>query len=482
MGTNAAIGKLILSCVVFFSCIFSGQSALVLAQTRSDWPMQGGTPSRNAVSTMANAPSEWDLSARKNVKWVASLGSLSYGTPVVSGGSVFIGTNNEGLRDSREAGDRGVLMAFRESDGEFLWQATSEKLASGMVNDWPEQGICSTPLVEGERLYYVTSRCEVVCLDTQGFRDGENDGPFVDEALKDPINADIVWVFDMMKEVKAFPHNMTSSAPVAYGDLIFVGTSNGRDEEGNLPSPEAPSLLALNKTSGQVVWSDRSPGENILHGQWSSAAVGKIGGQAQVVMGQGDGWVRGFEALSGKKLWEFDTNPKDSEWPRNRNNVIGTPVIVGDRIYIANGQDPENGEGVGHLYSIDGTKRGDITESGRIWHYQDIRRSISSAAVHDGLLYIPDFSGFLHCLQAETGQVKWVHDTFAPVWGSPLVVDSKVYLGDEDGDVVILKTGPAEQVLGEINMEGAVYGSPVPANGVLFIATYKQLVALAVKE
>ena len=373
-------------------------------------------------------------------------------------------------------------MAFRESDGEFLWQATSEKLASGMVNDWPEQGICSTPLVEGERLYYVTSRCEVVCLDTQGFRDGENDGPFVDEALKDPINADIVWVFDMMKEVKAFPHNMTSSAPVAYGDLIFVGTSNGRDEEGNLPSPEAPSLLALNKTSGQVVWSDRSPGENILHGQWSSAAVGKIGGQAQVVMGQGDGWVRGFEALSGKKLWEVDTNPKDSTWPKNRNNVINTPVIVGDRIYIANGQDPENGEGVGHLYSIDGTKRGDITESGRVWHYSDIRRSISSAAVHDGLLYIPDFSGFLHCLQAETGQVKWVHDTFAAVWGSPLVVDSKVYLGDEDGDVVILQTGSAEQVLGEINMEGAVYGSPVPANGVLFIATYRQLFALEVRE
>ena len=482
MGIVAGTGRIELRWALFSCWILLVGPDPVSGQSRNDWPMAGGTPSRNAVSTMPNLPAEWDLSTGKNVRWVAALGSVTYGTPVVSGGMVFVGTNNDGLRDPGQPGDRGVLMAIRESDGEFLWQAASEKLTSGMVNDWPEQGICSTPLVEGDRLYYVTSRCEVVCLDTQGFRDGENDGPFLDEELTEPVNADVVWTLDMMRELKVFPHNMTASSPVAYGDLIFVGTSNGRDEEGNLPSPQAPSLLALNKATGRVVWSDNSPGEHVLHGQWSSAAVGEIGGQAQVVTGQGDGWVRGYEALSGAKLWEFDTNPKDSVWPQNRNNVISTPVIVGDRIYIANGQDPENGDGVGHFYSIDGTKRGDITESGRVWHYQDIRRSISSAVVHDGLVYISDFSGFLHCLDVENGQVKWVHDTFAPVWGSPLIVEDRIYLGDEDGDVVILQTGPAEKVLGEINMEGAVYSSPVPANGVLFIATHKQLFGLALDE
>ena len=156
----------------------------------------------------------------------------------------------------------------------------------------------------------------------------------------------------------------------------------------------------------------------------------------QVVSAQGDGWVRGYEAATGKKLWEFDTNPKDSIWPRTRNEVISTPVIYEDRVYIANGQDPEHGEGVGHFYAIDPTKRGDITETGRIFHFDKIRRSISTAAIADGLVYIPDFSGFFHCLDAKTGQEYWVHDLTSAIWGSAMVIDGKVYLGNEDGDIV----------------------------------------------
>src|SRR5918992_1544740 len=112
---------------------------------------------------------------------LAGFASLTYGNPVVAGGMVFVGTNNEALRDPKQAGDRGVLMAFREADGQFLWQNTHEKLAAGRVNDWPYQGVCSSPLVEGERLYYVSNRGEVLALDIQGFRDGQNDGPLTDE-------------------------------------------------------------------------------------------------------------------------------------------------------------------------------------------------------------------------------------------------------------------------------------------------------------
>jgi outer membrane protein assembly factor BamB len=390
-----------------------------------------------------------------------------------------VGTNNEALYDPERVGDAGILLAFRESDGEFLWQAFSKKLASGRVNDWPYQGICSSPLVEGDRLYYVTSRGEVACLDTQGFRDGENDGPFKKEDRTSPHVADVVWIFDMMEEVGAFQHNMANSSPVAFGDLIYVSTSNGQDESHvNIPSPRAPAIIALNKNTGELVWEDNSVEDRILHGQWSSAAVGELGGVVQVVMGQGDGWVRGYQAVTGEKLWEFDTNPKDAEWPRTRNNIISTPVLYNDRVYIGNGQDPEHGEGVGHFYCIDPTKRGDITETGRVWHYDKIRRTISTAAIHDGLIYIPDFSGFLHCLDADTGEPAWVHDTFAAVWGSPLIADGKLYLGDEDGDVVVLKPGKEEVVLGEMNMGSSVYSSAVPANGVLFISSRNKLFAL----
>ncbi len=444
-----------------------------------DWPMWGGTPNRNMVSSMTGLPVEWDIAAKKNVKWVAELGSQTYGNPVVASGMVFVGTNNEGLRDPSKPGDRGVLMAFRESDGRFLWQATSEKLASGRANDWPYQGVCSSPLVEGDRLYYVTSRGEVVALDIHGFQDGENDGPFQDEEFTEPTDPDILWVFDMMEEIGLYQHNMANSSPVSYGDLIYLNTSNGQDESHvNVPSPNTPAIIALNKKTGELVWEDNSVGERILHGQWSSPSVGEVGDGVQVVMGQGDGWVRGYEALTGKKLWEFDTNPKDSAWPKTRNNIIATAVIYGNVVYIANGQDPEHGEGVGHLYAIDATQRGDITQTGLLWHYDKIRRSISTASVHDGLLYYPDFSGFLHCLDARTGKLLWVHETLAAVWSSTLVADGKVYLGDEDGDVVVLQAGREEKLLAEMNMRSSVYSTPVPANGALFIATRNRLFAL----
>jgi outer membrane protein assembly factor BamB len=476
------VGSLILL-GAFLGDVFSVKSVSASDPGTGDWPMWGGTPDRNMVSNMKGLPASWDITTKKNVKWVASLGSQTYGNPVVAGGMVFAGTNNEGMRDPKQPGDRGVLMAFRESDGEFLWQATSEKLPAGRVNDWPYQGVCSSPLVEGKRLYYVTNRCEVVCLDTQGFKDGENNGPYKDEKFTGQNDADIIWKFDMMEEVGSQPHNMSNSSPVSFGDLIYVLTSNGQDESHvNIPSPKAPCIIALNKNTGKLVWEDNSVGDRILHGQWSSPTVGRIGGVDQVMVGQGDGWIRGYEALTGKKLWEFDCNPKDSVWQKTRNEMIATPVVYDEKVYIANGQDPEHGEGVGHLYCIDATKRGDITQTGRVWHYDKIRRSISTAAIKDGLIYYPDFSGFLHCLDAKTGQVYWVHDMLAAVWGSALVVEGKVYLGDEDGDVVVLQAGKEKKVLAEMNMASSVYSTPVPANGVLFISNRNQLFALAEKK
>jgi outer membrane protein assembly factor BamB len=445
----------------------------------TEWSMWGGSPDRNMVSDATGLPTEWDVKTGKNIKWVAALGSQSYGNPVVANGVVLIGTNNEGLRDPKQPGDRGVVMAFKETTGEFLWQATFEKLSSGRANDWPFQGIASSPLVIDGVAYFTSNRGVVMAVDVQGFRDGQNNGPYKDEKLTGPNDVDIIWTFDMMEEVGAFPHNLSNSSPNFYENLLYVSTSNGQDESHvHIPSPRAPSIIAIDRTTGKLVWEDGSPGDKILHGQWSTPTVGTIGGVVQVVHGQGDGWVRGYEAKTGKKLWEFDTNPKDSVWPKTRNELIATPVIFDNVVYIANGQDPEHGEGVGHFYAIDATKRGDITESGRLWHYDKIRRSISTASIKDGLIYIPDFSGFLHCLDAKTGQVYWTHDMFAAMWSSALAADGKVYLGDEDGDVVVMQQGKEKKLLATNEMGSSVYSTVVTAKGVMYIMTRNNLYAI----
>ncbi|CAN5892687.1 hypothetical protein BH24ACI4_BH24ACI4_10350 [soil metagenome] len=474
--------------VLAFSALLSASAvalALVAAPepAHTEWPMWGGTPDRNMFSTMKGLPTTWDMKTKQHVKWMAELGSQTYGNPVVSGGIIFVGTNNEAMYDKEIKGDKGILLAFRESDGQFLWQAVHDKLPAGRAVDWPFQGVCSSPLVEDGIVYYVSNRGEVMAVDADGFRDGKNDGPYQDEKLTREVDVDIIWRYDMMEELGVQQHNMANSSPVAYQNLIFVSTSNGQDESHvNVPSPKAPSIIALDKKTGELVWEDNPVGERILHGQWSSAAVAQVGDTVQVVIGQGDGWVRGNEALTGKRLWEFDLNPKDSVWPKTRNEVISTPVIHENVVYIANGQDPEHGEGEGHLYAIDATKRGDITESGRIWHYRDIRRSISTGAHFNGILYYPDFSGFLHAIDMKTGKPHWKHDMFAAVWGSPMVIDGKVYLGDEDGDIAVLEAGPKMKLIAENNMGSSVYSTPVPANGTLFIVNRNQLVALSQKK
>jgi outer membrane protein assembly factor BamB len=454
------------------------------------WPMWGGSPDRNMISDATGLPTTWDVKTGKNVKWVADLGSQSYGNPTIGGGVVLVGTNNEAVRDPKQPGDRGVLMAFDEATGEFLWQGTFEKLSSGRANDWPFQGIASSPLIIGEVAYFMTNRAVLMAVDIRGFRDKENDGPFKQEKLSGPNDLDVIWELDTMEAVGNFPHNLANSSPVAYNNLIYISTGNGQDESHvNIPSPKAPSILAVDIKTGEPVWEDASPGDRILHGQWSTPALGTIGGVVQVVHGQGDGWVRGYDAVKGTKLWEFDTNPKEAVWPKTRNEIIATPVIVGDVVYIANGQDPEHGEGVGHLYAIDATKRGVITTTGRLWHYTDIRRTISTAAVKDGIVYYPDFSGFLHAVDAKTGKQLWKYDTYAAMWSSAMVADGKVYLGDEDGDVVVLPHGRtlkpkdpknpnAGPELATNVMDSSVYSTVITSKGVMFIMTRNKLYAI----
>ena len=167
----------------------------VLAQ---DVGMFGNTPSRNMASDETGLPAEWEASTGANVLWSQPVGSQAYGGPVVGGGRVFVGTNNESRRDPDIEGDKGVAMAFDANTGDFLWQMVHDKLSAGRVNDWPLQGVCSSAYMEGDRIYYVSNQAHVVCLDANGFADGENDGPVTDEADTSDIAGDVIWSYDMI--------------------------------------------------------------------------------------------------------------------------------------------------------------------------------------------------------------------------------------------------------------------------------------------
>jgi outer membrane protein assembly factor BamB len=446
---------------------------------------------------------------------------------------------------------------------------------------------------------------------------------------EDRNEADVVWKFDMMKELGVSQHNLATCGPTIWGDVLFICTSNGLDESHiNLPAPEAPSFMAMNKNTGEVLWTDNSPGENILHGQWSCPVVGVFKGVPQVMFPGGDGWLYSFRADRWKHgkpelLWKFDANPKESKWilggRGTRNNLVAVPVIYDRLVYVVVGQDPEHGEGDGHLWCIDPTRRGDVSpelvvdadgervphrrlqaaaewerirysgapvwdgldegkvseslrgeflrggvalpkgygletviagrqwiittniggveeqfkvrgytyrnrdqqrhsmtierrtsetvkpnpNSAVVWHYdkfdfdgdgefdfyEEMHRSIGSPTIKNDLLVISDFSGLVHCLNAKTGIPHWTCDLLAACWGTPLIVEDKVYVGDEDGDVAIFDLTPDPSnftqedpdglvPLHEINMDNSLCTTPIVVNNVLYIANRTHLFAI----
>ncbi len=454
-----------------------------------DWPMYGGTPARNMVNADAKGvPTEWGSKAGgKNVKWVADLGDRGYLPPAVAGGKVYVATNNHKPRDPNAKGDKAVLMCFNEADGKFLWQIVHDMPPEEVVTQAKPEGLLSTPTVEGDRLYYVTPAAEVVCASTDG---------------------KVVWRLDLMKEYKVYPHYVAFCSPLVVGDLVYVVTGNGRpggESDKPLPEPKAPSFVAVNKKTGKVAWQDSSPGEKIMEGQWASPAYAEVNGKGQVIFPGGDGWLYAFEPADGKLIWKFDCNPKGSEFridSRGTRNYLLAPVVHENRVYTVVGQQPDNGAGVGHLWCVDITRTGDVSEelakgtpnpnSGLVWHYggaaakgaardYTFGRSISACAVHDGLVYAAEYDGFLHCLDAKTGKQYWEEDLKGNVWASPLWADGKVYMPDDAGIVHVFEHGKEKKVVGTVDMEAGVKAAPVVANGVLYVVTDKRLFAIAAK-
>lgn len=463
-------------------------------------------PVRNPVNTTAkNLLTEWDVTKGTNVLWTAKLGRTSYGGPVIADGKIFVGTNNERPRDPNKKGDLGVVMCFDQKSGDFLWQATHEKLKSG-DNDFPRQGVASSPVVEGEYLYYVSNRCEVVKAHVDG--NGKKE-------------AKIEWAYDMIGKENVYPTFLAICSPLIVGDNVYVVTANGVDPNNHkVVNPKAPSFLAINKKTGKPVWRSNLPGTNIMEGQWTNPVFANPEGKKpQVIFPGGDGWLYSFEPKTGELLWKFDCNPKSAKFLPNNARLsnklyfLATPVIWENKLYIGMGRNPDDGPGEGHFWCVDVTKEPKNKEkdlspvndnfdpkaavnkdSGLVWHFGGKRkvpgpngrdlylgRTLSTACVKDGLVYLAENDGYFHCLDAKTGQNYWTHDLTAEVWATPSYADGKVFLGTIDGDVLIFEAGKKEKLLSKVEV-GYPIRQPVQARGsVLYVMTDGYLYAIGKK-
>ncbi len=374
-----------------------------------DCPQLGCTDDRNSVSDEKGLPEsfdpgpklpggEFDLGKGQNVKWVQRLGSYCCSNPTIAGGKIFIGTNGVVPRDPKYKATEGhkegygVMLCFEESTGKFLWQCCLPAIRSqGYANMFFAQlGVCSTPLVDANRLYFVSNRAEVVCLTTDGLAGGKNEGPFTDEAILyspfehmklnpeeavngkimaakkglpiwvwdkgqpvtlGPTDADVVWRYDMLNDLPCWVQDAASCSALMHDDLLYVCAPNGVDQSHrNVPTPDCPGILVMDKKTGKILATDELQiGKRILHGSWSSLSLGKVNGRSLLFFAGPDGCCYALDPkpvpstsnnglMVIKKVWSFDGNLPQNRFtdPRKANYARHDhPQAEGPSEYIA---------------------------------------------------------------------------------------------------------------------------------------------------
>jgi len=493
--------------------------AFALSARAGDQPQWGQAWSRNMISAEKNLPAVFDPKSGRNIKWSAALGTETHSTPVVAGGRVYIGTNNGQPRDPNHQGDRGVLMCFDEHTGQFLWQLVVPKREEDPYFDWPKSGISSPVTVEGDRVYLVSNRGEVMCLDARGMTNG-NDGPYHDEAAHmlprtaiasssntvtqasqpvaiGPRDADILWLFDLPTGGGIWSHDAAHSSILIDGNHLYVNTGTGVDNtHKHIRTPDAPSLVVLDKRTGQLIARDNEQiATNIFHCTWSAPSMGLIGGRRPLIFfAAGNGVVYAFDPVTVgavnlptiqraflHKVWQFDFDPTAPKgdihaYLSNRregpSNIYGMPVFYRDRIYVAGGGDLFWGKNTAWLKCID------AATGGLVWSYPLERHVMSTSAIYDGLVFIADCGRKFHCLDAETGKPYWTHEITGEVWASPLVADGKVYFGTRSGAYYVFAASREKKLLNIIEIGAPISATTTAANGVLYIATMTRLYAV----
>jgi len=494
----------------------AGAGLLAVPCQAGDWPQWCGNDARNSVSAETRLPADFIPSRTASdsttsapaaaqptqLKWKVRLNSHAYGGPVVANGRIYLAINDH-------AGG-GTVMGLEETTGRDLWRLTIPRMATEWKDfnyDDLSLGVCSTPTLADGRLYVVTNRDEMLCLDPDGqLHSAEPDVVHVVAGSEQaPITSDsvavgIVWRYDMIAEdhVAAWPQDAADCSVLVHGEHVFVCPCNGVNKSHKVvPHPDAPSLIVLDKRTGRLLARDfEGVGHRLFHGEWSSPALGEVNGKTLVFYGGGDGVCYAFDPVPAppanagepgvlKCVWRFDVNAAAGRVGAYQNNVAGpseiiaTPVFYHNRVYVGVGQDPRHGQGRGALACIDASGTGDITAKGAVWVNRDIDRSLTTVTITNGILYTADFSGRVFALNADTGHEYWRHDSGGPIWSTPLVADGKVYVGTDSGDLLTFAASKELKLLATTKLDSPISASPIAANGVLYVMTQRWLYAAA---
>ena len=404
-------------------CAFFGLLLAASSAHSADWPSWRG-PTQNGVSEETGLVASW------SPIWHAEFTGRS--TPIVLDGRVFvIGRRGEGIEHE------GVVAAFDAQDGTLIWEHAYNifhttipfnRVGWASLAGDPETGYVYAHTVSGLFL----------CFD----RDGK-----------------VVWSRSLTEEFgRISGYGGRVHTPVVDEDLVIISylSSNWGSH-----TPGRHRYFAFDKRSGELVWI-ATPGGRPLDTTYSVPVVATINGVRLLIGGNADGSIYAMKIRTGETVWGFKLS---------RRGINSSVVVANDKVYAAHSEENLDNTALGRVVCIDAT-------GNEVWRYDGVFAGYSSPVFYDGRLYITDNSANIHALDAETGQVHWVHNIGTVGKGSPVLADGRLYAPEVNGRFAIVAPGSdtAETLdLAEIAMPDGrpaeLFGSPAVAYSRIYLST-----------
>jgi outer membrane protein assembly factor BamB len=405
--------------------------AVTAAAGAENWPQWRG-PDLNGVSHETNLPVHW--TRYDNIAWKLPLPSRSGATPIIWGDRIFLNIADE---------DNLFLWCVDRTRGGVLWK----KFVSEGNYKINKQNMSSpSPVTDGTHVYIMTGNGIFKGFDFSGAE---------------------LWTRDIQKDYGRFGLNWGyASSPLLFEDSLYVEVLHG------MKTRDPSYLLRIDKKTGKTVWRVERHTEAVRESPdaYTTPALLKYDGKAEIVVSGGD-CVTGHDPATGKELWRGNGfNPKKD--PAYR--VIASPVAYDGVVYAPTRVRP--------LQAFRAGGRGDITETHRVWTFQN-GPDVPTPVTDGTYFYIVNDRGIAWCLDAKTGKEIWgsqrlQHGIYS---ASPVLADGKVYITNEDGVTTVFRAGPRFELLGENNMDDFTLSSVAISGGQIFLRTAQYLYCIGKK-
>ncbi len=391
---------------------------LLSAGSFANWPAWRG-PDGAGVSGEKNLPVRW--SATENVRWKVAVPGAGVSAPVVWGERVFV-TSSDGRN-----GDRLHLFCYHRDDGRLLWHRKFFGSAVSEGQYAPGGMAVPTPATDGKRVFALFGTGDLVCVGVDG----------------KPL-----WLRSLAQERGPFRNRWGMAAsPLLVDGLLVVQV----DHFGG------SYLLAVSAASGADRW--RTPRDAAVN--WTSP-VALRGGSKTQVLAAGTNHLKGYSADTGAELWS---------WRGLHAQCIPTPVVRGDRFYVA------CGEGFTSLaFKVEGDKA-----PRPLWKAPSKGAGVPSPLVLGDFYYYTEDAGWANCLEARTGKPVWRARLTGKVQASLVAGDGKLYVPGANGTVTVLQAGGTLKVLARNNVGEGIVASPALAHGQVFLRGEKHLFCIGGK-